>query len=131
VYHSLDPIALPRDVDQTGIAALAAISGPLARGDAEAVPALRDLASILYFSAGVTKVKRHSGEEVYFRAASCTGALYEFELYVVCGDLPDLQAGIYHFSPADFALRRLRSGDPAECAVPMLSAAADPRRADV
>ena len=46
-----------------------------------------------------------------FRAASCTGALYQVELYVVCGDLPDLPAGIYHFSPKDFALYRLREGD--------------------
>src|SRR5206468_10932556 len=33
------------------------------------------------------------------------------ELYLVCGDLPDLEAGIYHFNPGDFALRRLRAGD--------------------
>jgi SagB-type dehydrogenase family enzyme len=49
--------------------------------------------------------------ELLFRAASCTGALYEIELYLVCGDLPDLEAGIYHFNPGDFALRRLRAGD--------------------
>jgi len=35
----------------------------------------------------------------------------EVELYVVCGPLPDLEAGVYHFNPADFSLRRLRSGD--------------------
>ena len=46
-----------------------------------------------------------------FRAAACTGALYHIDLYLVCGDLPDLGAGVYHFSPQDFALRRLRQGD--------------------
>ena len=46
-----------------------------------------------------------------FRAAACTGALYHIDLYLVCGDLPDLGAGVYHFSPQDFALRRLRKGD--------------------
>jgi SagB-type dehydrogenase family enzyme len=75
------------------------------------VPCLRDLASILYFSAGITKRKSYPGGEISFRAASCTGALYEVDLYVVCGELRDLPAGVYHFSPQDFALRRLRQGD--------------------
>ncbi len=30
------------------------------------------------------------GQVMYFRAAACTGALYHIDLYVVCGDLPDL-----------------------------------------
>lgn len=46
-----------------------------------------------------------------FRAAACTGALYHIDLYLVCGELADLQAGVYQFSPQDFALRRLRAGD--------------------
>ena len=77
----------------------------------EAVPTLKDLARILYFSAGITKRKTYPGGEIFFRAASCTGALYEFELYVVCGGVPDLEPGLYHFYPADFSLRRLRAGD--------------------
>ena len=40
-----------------------------------------------------------------------TGALYAFELYIVCGDLDGLDAGVYHFGPGDFSLRRLREGD--------------------
>jgi SagB-type dehydrogenase family enzyme len=48
---------------------------------------------------------------MYFRAAACTGALYHIELYLVCGDMPGLPAGAYHFGPQDFALRRLREGD--------------------
>jgi SagB-type dehydrogenase family enzyme len=64
-----------------------------------------DLGRILYFSAGITKKKTWPGGEIYFRAASCTGALYEVELYVIRAD------GVYHFNPGDFSLRRLRSGD--------------------
>ena len=30
---------------------------------------------------------------------------------LVAGDLPGLSAGVYHFGPHDFALRRLRDGD--------------------
>jgi SagB-type dehydrogenase family enzyme len=111
IYESLEPVNLPRETEQTGITALAAISQQFEAGDREAVPTLKDLARILYFSAGITKRKTYPGGEIFFRAASCTGALYEFELYVVCGGLPDLEAGLYHFGPADFSLRRLRVGD--------------------
>lgn len=111
IYTTVDPIPLPRDADQTGIAALSAIAETEASPGGEKVPNLKDLARILYFSAGITKKRTYPGGEIYFRAASCTGALYEFELYIVCGDLEDLKAGIYHFGPGDFALRLLREGD--------------------
>ena len=111
IYTTLEPIPLPRDADQTGIAALSAIAETEVRIEGERIPGLKDLARILYFSAGITKKKTYPGGEIYFRAASCTGALYEFELYLICGDLPDLKAGIYHFGPGDFSLRMLRQGD--------------------
>ena len=70
------------------------------------------LAQLLYFSAGVIRksVVRSVGE-VHYRAAASAGALYPVETYVVCRDLPGLEAGVYHFSPADFSLRQLRRGD--------------------
>jgi len=113
IYTTLEPIPLPRDAVQSGISAISAISatGTEGAGETSRTPTLEDLARILYFSAGITKKKTYPGGEMYFRAASCTGALYEIELYVVCGDLPDLPAGVYHFGPGDFALRRLREGD--------------------
>src|SRR5207248_1919091 len=66
---------------------------------------------LLYFSAGITRRRAYPGGEIDFRAAACTGALYEIELYLACGTLPDLEAGLYHFAPANFALRKLRTGD--------------------
>jgi hypothetical protein len=54
--------------------------------EGDAVPELNDLAQVLYYSAGITKIKKYPGGEILFRAASCTGALYEIELYLVCGD---------------------------------------------
>src|SRR2546426_7614238 len=84
IYTTLDPIPLPRDADQTGLSALSAISTTNVAAEGEKIPALADLARILYFSAGITKKRTHPGGEIYFRAASCTGALYEFELYIVC-----------------------------------------------
>jgi SagB-type dehydrogenase family enzyme len=111
IYPTLQPVLLPRDAVQTGVSALSAVSAPEVPAAGERIPSLADLARILYFSAGITKKKTYSGGEMYFRAASCTGALYEIELYLVCGGLPELAAGVYHFGPGDFALRQLRSGD--------------------
>ena len=108
IYPELEAIPLPRDVPQTGVAALSAIA-ETAR--AAAIPTLQDLARVLYFSAGITRQRTFPGGEIYFRAAACTGALYEIELYIVAGDLPGLGAGVYHFNPADVSLRLLRRGD--------------------
>ncbi|MFZ3265408.1 MAG: SagB/ThcOx family dehydrogenase [Terriglobales bacterium] len=111
IYPKLEPFPLSRDVPQTGVAALSAISEPVPSSRADSVPDLQDLARILYFSAGITKQRRSPGGEIYFRAAACTGALYEIELYIVTGDLAGLDAGVYHFNPADVSLRLLRKGD--------------------
>ena len=110
IYRNLAPIALPLETPSTGIAALGAIGGqPVIRQGA--VPALQDLVQMFYYSAGITKRRQYPGGEILFRAAACTGALYEIELHLVCGPLPDLGAGVYHFNPGDLALRRLREGD--------------------
>src|SRR5438552_9917830 len=111
IYPKIEPLPLPRDVAQTGVAALSAISEPVPSSRADSVPGVQDLARLLYFSAGVTKQRAYPGGEIYFRAAACTGALYEIDLYVVTGDLPGFDAGVYHFNPADVSLRLLRKGN--------------------
>jgi SagB-type dehydrogenase family enzyme len=110
IYPGVDPIRLPKEVPQTGMAALSVIAENV-RSAGTKLPTLHDLALLLYFSAGITKHKTYPGGEIYMRAAACTGALYEVELYLVCGDLPELQAGVYQFAPAEFGLRLLRAGD--------------------
>jgi SagB-type dehydrogenase family enzyme len=110
IYPTLEPLRLPGEVRQTGVAALSA-SAESVPAHTNASPDLEAVAQLLYLSAGITRRRSYSGGEIYFRAAACTGALYEVELYLVCGDLADLQAGVYHFAPAEFGLRRLRTGD--------------------
>jgi SagB-type dehydrogenase family enzyme len=111
IYPTIEPLPLPQDVPQTGVAALSAISELVPSGSSDSVPDLENLARILHFSAGITKQRAYPGGEIYFRAAACTGALYEIELYVVTGDLKGLDAGVYHFNPAHVSLRLLRKGD--------------------
>jgi SagB-type dehydrogenase family enzyme len=110
IYPQLEPLPMPSELRQTGIAALSAISSnvPLHTG---ATPDLEAVAQLLFLSAGITRQRKYPGGEIYFRAAACTGALYEIELYLVCGDLARLPAGVYHFAPAEFGLRQLRAGD--------------------
>src|SRR5262245_59364307 len=95
VYPELDAIPLPRDFATSTRPALAALADSAAA--TRTIPGIADLARLLYFSAGVLRRKVYPGGEIYFRAAACTGALYHIDLYVVCGDLPGLEAGVYHF----------------------------------
>lgn len=106
IYPQLEPLRLPTDLTGT--------NGPGARPSAEpghGLPRKAELARLLYLSAGVLRRKSYPGGSVYFRAYANTGALYHVDLYLVCAELPDLEAGVYHFGPHDFALRRLRGGD--------------------
>jgi SagB-type dehydrogenase family enzyme len=109
IYPGLPVTVLPRDFPVPALDALQAISTE----PAGAAPLdLERLASLLFFSAGVTKRATYpGGGSMYFRAAPSTGALYQTEVYVVAGDVAGLAAGVYHFSPGDFTLRRLREGD--------------------
>jgi SagB-type dehydrogenase family enzyme len=110
VYSEIQTIPLPRERQGSGADAMAAIAG--ARGaEQRAALDVRALSATLFYSAGVTRQRKYPGGEIYFRAAACTGALYEVELYVACGPLPELEAGLYHFDPAGFALEKLRTGD--------------------
>lgn len=121
VYPDLPAIQLPRDLPLPAAAALEALSGVRGSGGRLTLEAL---VALLFFSAGLTRQKTYpGGEEMHFRAAPSTGALYQTEVYVVTGGLPDLAAGIYHYCPGDSALRRLREGD---FRPELAAAAADP-----
>ncbi|MFQ5667851.1 MAG: SagB family peptide dehydrogenase [Candidatus Binatia bacterium] len=113
IYPQLPPIPLPAAQLLRPTAALAAVAHenpPVRRS--RAVPDLPTLAAVLYFTAGITRKKVYPGGQVYdFRAAACTGALYHIDLYVICGDVPSLAAGVYHFGPHNFSLVQLRAGD--------------------
>lgn len=105
LYPDLEPLPLPRQLPESGLPATQVLSGH-ASAPASALD-LAGLARLLFFSAGVTRILHG----VLFRAAPSAGALYPTELYAVCGPLADLPAGVYHFEPAEFALRRLRDDD--------------------
>jgi SagB-type dehydrogenase family enzyme len=115
IYRDLEAIPLPKSFPGNDLPALEGISlpvaAPAASSDDERTPDLTTLSRILYLSAGITKRKQFAGGEISFRAYPNTGALHHIDLYLVAGELPGLSAGVYHFGPQDFALRRLREGD--------------------
>ena len=111
VYPKLPAIPLSQNLSSSAVPALTAISSGASPVTGEVRLNLQTLAEILYFSAGITRRRSYAGGEMLFRAAACTGALYHIDLYLICGDLDGLDAGIYHFSPQDFSLRQLRQGN--------------------
>ncbi len=111
-YPELFPIFLPTDVASLEVPILEAVADRAAPEGVRPTHDLTSLATLLFYTAG--RIRQRDFTEagtVTFRAAASAGGLYPIEVYVVCGDLPDLAAGVYHFSPIDFALRGLREGD--------------------
>jgi SagB-type dehydrogenase family enzyme len=115
IYRDLESIPLVQNAPENDHPALEAIAAlprpPRTEGGAKRTPDLASLSRLLYLSAGITKRKRYPGREVLFRAYPNTGALYHIDLYLIAAELPGVPAGVYHFSPHDFALRCLRQGD--------------------
>ena len=112
IYTTLEPIPLPRDFPTSDLPALDAIAATGELQIASAVPDLNTVARLCLRSNGLLKRWRSpSGREIEFRAAGCTGARYHLELYLVCGELPGLEAGVYQYAAHDHSLRQLRAGD--------------------
>jgi SagB-type dehydrogenase family enzyme len=112
VYETPPPIELTRDLPETGMPALEA----LAATGAEASPAVPDRALLgrlgLLTNGSLDRSWTTSDGRVHqYRTAGGTGAQYHLELYFVCTDLADLDAGVYHYSALDHSLRLLRAGD--------------------
>ncbi|MEM1944790.1 MAG: SagB/ThcOx family dehydrogenase [Nitrososphaerota archaeon] len=109
IYLDRPTAPLPHDFPKPQMDTLSAIRGLEVKAPRRVD--VKVLASLLYFTAGITRVKTYPDGRIYFRAAPATGALYPIEVYVVSGDVDGLEAGVYHFSPAPFQLTRIREGD--------------------
>ena len=110
-YTKLSPIQLPTVFPSPEAGTLNAISRIASVGQFPSEINIKVMAEILFFTAGVTRFLQYDTDTIFMRAASATGALYPIELYLVCGDISGLRAGVYHFNPGDFSLTLLREGD--------------------
>ena len=112
-YDGAPVIPLPSVFDRPAVPTLEAVAGEVRQNPTESEPlGLARVAQLLFYSAGlIQKRVLPVAGEVHYRAAASAGALFPVEVYLVSGDIPGLEAGVYHFSPADFSLRQLRKGD--------------------
>ncbi|HEX7734769.1 MAG TPA: SagB/ThcOx family dehydrogenase [Ktedonobacteraceae bacterium] len=112
MYTDLSPRSLPLDSGPGGVSAFQALTSQGTGAVGQRLD-LETLTRIFTFSAGITKylTYRPTGKTIPYRAAACTGALFHIELYLVSGDIPGLEAGVYHFDPQGPAIRQLRAGD--------------------
>ncbi|HEX6221875.1 MAG TPA: SagB family peptide dehydrogenase [Acidimicrobiia bacterium] len=108
--EDLPEIELPRKVVGSSLPAGEVLSGR--RGERIDLD-LSLLSTLLFLSAGVTRVMDVPDRRLHFRPAMSAGNLHPVELYVVAGDhtVDGLEAGVYHFSPLRFGLTMLRRGD--------------------
>jgi len=65
-YTALYSLPLPREVRQSGVAALSAVAESI-QSEAVAVPDLEALAQLLYLTAGITRHRKHPGGDIWFR----------------------------------------------------------------
>lgn len=110
IYPQVEGQSITRELTPSGVSTWQALTAPAV--NREVIPTAEDLAALLFYSGGVTKVGTvGDGVKMYFRAAACTGALYHIEIYLICGPMEGVDAGVYHFGPHDFALRKIRDRD--------------------
>ena len=64
------------------------------------------VAALLELSLGLSAWKSHRGASWALRCNPSSGNLHPTEGYVVCGALPGLDAGVYHYVSRDHALER-------------------------
>jgi len=73
-----------------------------------------ELHRFFYLLGGINAKKVYPGVEYYLRIIPSAGALYPIEIYLQLRDLEGFEDGIYHFSPAQNALRLLYPLGPRE-----------------
>jgi SagB-type dehydrogenase family enzyme len=108
IYEGLERLPLPKPATLR-VSALEALVGA---GTKEPVDLdLSSLGRLLNYGAGFRTGRGARRRDFHFRTYASAGALYPVEVYLTCGALPELPAGVYHFDPSEPALVNLREGD--------------------
>ncbi|MCP4962715.1 MAG: SagB/ThcOx family dehydrogenase [Actinomycetia bacterium] len=110
-FEGVELESLPEDFSSSPADAFAALSSETESSSVSRLDS-RDLARLLYLSAGVVRTApRANGGRAFFRAAMSAGNLHPLDIYVALGDVEGMKAGLYHFQPLEFSLVRLDERD--------------------
>jgi len=71
---------------------------------------LKTLATWLHFANGVASKRRTVTQTVFTRTVASDAGTFPGETYVAAFAVDGLPSGLYHYSPREFALRKLRDG---------------------
>ncbi len=71
---------------------------------AEAI-SLREVSAVVWAAQGITEKERG------FRVAPSAGATYPLEVYLVAGDVEDLDSGVYRFLPERETIKKVLEGE--------------------
>jgi SagB-type dehydrogenase family enzyme len=71
---------------------------------------LKRLATWLHFADGIANRRRTVTATTFTRTTASDGNAFPCELYVAAFAIDGLDPGLYHYSPREFALRKLRDG---------------------
>jgi SagB-type dehydrogenase family enzyme len=117
IFESCPKIELPTHLIGVDVVATVSLLAhqpeAVAQGDLNPPNDMKTLATWLFMSYGLTQ--KADGDEHaaagWLHSCPSSGATYPAEIYVAAFAIEGLEPGLYHFSPREFALRKLRGGD--------------------
>lgn len=71
---------------------------------------IKDLSTLLFYSAGITKIENNNWD-IAIRNYPSAGARFPLEIYVVANYMEKIKKGIYHYNVKEHSLETLRSGN--------------------
>ncbi len=71
---------------------------------------LKDISTILFYSAGISKIENFSWDEA-LRTYPSAGARFPLEIYIINNNINGLKKGIYHYNIKENSLETLKLGN--------------------
>lgn len=117
VFEDHPKVELPTHLIGVDVVATVSLLGhrPDAVPDSEMNPPhdLKTLATWLFMAYGITHRREQEGHTHSLRSCPSAENTFPCEIYVAAFAIDGLEPGLYHYSPREFALRKLRAGDEA------------------
>ena len=114
IFEHIPALPLPSGLLDLPVHALGLMEHGFAAlpGSAPEPPAqdLKTLGTWLHFADGIASRKRLVTQTVFTRTCASDGHTFPCEIYIAAFAVDGLEPGLYHYSPREFALRKLRGG---------------------